>query len=75
MEMKLQGTVLGCETQSLWDRRMLSGSRARGICSYYPDIGRGSIEHNTVSHEDVAKGLDRCARKSLWERLCAWFDV
>jgi len=75
MEIALQGAALGCKAQSLWDSRMLTGGKTRRICSYYPDIGRGSIEHQTVSHEDADRGLARCAKKSLLEKVSAWLDI
>ena len=45
------------------------------IRSYYPDIGRGSIEHSTVSHEKADRRLECCGKKSLFERLMGWLDV
>lgn len=75
MTMKLQGATLGCSAQSIWECRMLAGNLSRDIKSYYPDVGRGSIEHNTVSHELVERGIARCARKTIWEKVCGWLDI
>ena len=54
---------------------MLAGDLARDIESYYPDVGRGSIEHNTVSHELAERGIARCARKTIFEKVCGWLDI
>lgn len=75
MTMKLQGATLGYSAQSIWERRMLAGDLSREIKSYYPDVGRGSIEHNTVSHELAERGIARCARKTIWEKVCGWLDI
>ena len=75
MTMKLQGVTLGYSAQSIWERRMLAGDLSRDIKSYYPDVGRGSIEHNTVSHELAERGIARCARKTIWEKVCGWLDI
>ena len=75
MTMKLQGATLGYSAQSIWERRKLAGNLSRDIKSYYPDVGRGSIEHNTVSHELAERGIARCARKTIWEKVCGWLDI
>jgi hypothetical protein len=54
---------------------MNSDSRCVQIRSYYPDIGRGSIEHRTVSHESADRNLLSCGKKSLLEKLLGWLDV
>ena len=75
MTIKLHGATLGCSAQSIWERRMLAGDLSRDIKSYYPDVGRGSIEHNTVSHELAERGIASCARKTIWEKVCGWLDI
>lgn len=75
MTVKLQGVALGCSAQSVWERRMLASSLSRDIKSYYPDVGRGSIEHNPVSHDLAEHGIASCARKTIWEKVCGWLDI
>ena len=71
----INGQMVECADSGIWDRRMESGSRQQPIGSYYPDIGRGSIEHSTVSHECADSRLTQCGKKSLLERLLGWLDV
>ena len=71
----INGQNIQCADLGIWDRRMNSGSRSVQIRSYYPDIGRGSIEHRTVSHESADRNLLRCGKKSLLEKLLGWLDV
>lgn len=54
---------------------MLASSLSRDIKSYYPDVGRGSIEHNPVSHDLAEHGIASCARKTIWEKVCGWLDI
>lgn len=66
------------ETQtasSLWDLRMLDGAKPMRIRSYYPDVGRGNIAHDAVSHDAAERGIGRLAKKGLLERLMGWLDV
>ena len=60
--------------KSLWERRM-DADKPMPIVSYYPEIGRGNIEHDAVSHKEVEKGIDGCARRSLWEAFIAWLGI
>ena len=62
-------------TDSLWDRRMLRGTLPRRIQSDFPDIGRGSVDHDAIPHEDVERGLSRSTRISIVSRILAFFDV
>ena len=71
----INGQTVQCADLGLWDRRMSSGSSRMQIRSYYPDIGRGNIEHSTVSHENANKRLSSCGKKSLFEKLLGWLDV
>ena len=71
----INGQTIQCADSSIWDRRMDSRSLPMQIRSYYPDIGRGSIEHRTVSHESANSRLEQCAKKSLIEKLLGWLDV
>jgi len=71
----LNGRTIQCADLGIWDMRMNSGSSRMQIRSYYPDIGRGSIEHSTVSHEKADRRLECCGKKSLFEKLMGWFDV
>lgn len=59
---------------SLWERRMLRRTIPSRIRSDFPDIGRGNVDHDTVPHRAVERGLGRCARLSILERLLAFFD-
>jgi len=72
---ELNGQVIDCADVGIWDSRMSCGSRRMPIRSYYPDIGRGNIEHNTVSYESANSHLTRYGKKSLFEKLLGWLDV
>ena len=71
----LNGQTIQCADLGVCDMRMNSGSPRMQIKSYYPDIGRGSIEHSIVSHEKADSRLECCGKKSLFERLMGWLDV
>ena len=71
----INGQTVQCADLGLWDRRMNSGSTRMPIVSYYPDIGRGCIEHCTISHESADRHLTGCGKKSLFEKLLGWLDV
>ena len=75
MAIKLDGTVLDCSPRSLWDRRMLDGKRVKNIASYFPEIGRGSIEHDVVPHDVIERGIVGCAKKTMLESICGWLDI
>ena len=75
MTATINGRPVQCADSGVWDRRMISRSLPSRICSYYPDIGRGNIEHSIVSHRDTDSRLSRCSKKSLVERLAGWLDV
>lgn len=75
MTITLNGMAVGSVPPSLWESRMLSGRKPMAIRSYHPDIGRGSIEHHSVSHDDVEAGIERLGKKTIVERLCGWFDI
>ena len=72
---ELNGQVINCTDVGIWDDRMSCGSYRMPIKSYYPDIGRGNIDHNTVSSESVNRHLTRCGKKNLLEKLLGWLDV
>lgn len=57
---------------SLWEKRM-NVPHPKEIGSYFPDIGRGSIEHDAVSHEEVEKGLMASLHFSIFEILSRFF--
>lgn len=71
----INGQKIQCTDLGIWDRRMGSVSPRMQIKSYYPDIGRGSIEHCTVSHEKADSHLSSCGKKSLIEKFLGWLDV
>lgn len=62
-------------TDSLWDRRMLRGTIPYRIRSDFPDIGRGNVDHDAISHENVERGLSRSLRIPLFSRVLAFFDL
>lgn len=39
------------------------------IYSAYPLIGRGSVQHNMVSHEEVERRFQKALKVSFWQRL------
>ena len=57
---------------NLWEKRM-NTPHPKEIGSFFPDIGRGSIEHDAVSHEDVERGLLASLRFSLLEIILRFF--
>ena len=71
----VNGRTVQCPDTSVWDRRMSSHSLPMRIRSYYPDVGRGNIEHSTVSLEKADERLGRCGKKNLLEKLLGWLDV
>ena len=71
----INGRNVQCSDLGIWDRRMLSCLHPMQIRSYYPDVGRGSIEHRTISHDHAASRLEKCMKKSLLEKLLGWLDV
>lgn len=75
MTITLNGKAVGSAPSSLWELRMLSGKSPLAIRSYHPDIGRGSIEHYSVSHRDADSGIERLGKKTVVERLCGWLDI
>lgn len=75
MTATINGQMVQCANSSIWEQRMVHGSSPVRIKSYHPDIGRGSIEHTTVSHEKADQHLAGCRKKSILEKLLGWLDV
>lgn len=71
----INGEAVPYANASIWDRRMVSGASPMQIKSFFPYVGRGCIEHDTVSHDATNKLLNKCAKKSLVEKILGWFDV
>lgn len=71
----IKGQTVPYTATSLWEQRMISDVHPKPIKSYFPDIGRGNIEHDTVSAKIANKNLLNCAKKSVWERFLGWLDV
>ena len=71
----INGEVVPYADASIWDRRMVSSVRPMQIKSFFPDVGRGCVEHDTVSHDATNKRLSKCAKKSLVEKILGWLDV
>ena len=71
----VNGQMVRCADTGIWDLRMVLRSLPMRIKSFYPDVGRGSIEHRTVSHEKADRRLKACGKKSIVEKLLGWLDV
>jgi hypothetical protein len=71
----INGEAVPYANASIWDRRMVSGASPMQIKSFFPYVGRGCIEHDTVSHDATNKLINKCAKKSLVEKILGWFDV
>lgn len=41
------------------------------VCAYraYPAVGRGSVIHDWISHEEVEKRFDRASTISLYQKI------
>lgn len=63
--------------KGIWERRR-EIEQATGkpveIYSAYPSIGRGSVFHNMVTHDEVEARFERSLRVSVKQRLKQWFS-
>lgn len=56
----------------IWEkRREVEQATGRPIVYYsaYPTIGRGSIRHDFVSHEEVERRFERALHITPWQRI------
>ena len=62
--------------KGIWERRR-EIEQATGkpveIYSAYPSIGRGSVFHNMVTHEEVEKRFASSLKVSVKQRFKQWF--
>ena len=59
---------------TLWEMRTRNG-KIKEIGSYFPEIGRGNIEHDIISHAEVEKGFDKFSRRTFFQWIAHLFDL
>ncbi len=53
------------------DHEKRTGKAVR-IYRAYPSIGRGSVIHDWISHDEVERRFEKALRISLWTRFKWW---
>ena len=64
------------KNKGIWERRReIENATGRPVKIYsaYPSIGRGSVFHNMVTHEEVEKRFASSLKVSAKQRLKQWF--
>ena len=63
--------------KNIWDARR-EAERNSGkqfvIYSAYPLIGRGTVLHETISHQEIEASFDKALRTSLKYRFFYWLN-
>lgn len=65
------------QTKNIWDTRRekeKNSGKPFVIYSAYPLIGRGTVLHETISHQEVEASFDKALRSSLKYRFSYWLN-
>lgn len=65
-----------CEMKGIADiRREYEVRTGKPLCIYkaYPEIGRGGVDHDQPSHQEVERMFDRALNPSPFERIVNFF--
>lgn len=65
-----------CEMKGIMDVRRDYGTRTgKPLCIYkaYPEIGRGGVDHDQLSHLEVERMFDRALNPSFLEQVVNFF--